>query len=53
MPLGTALPDEPLVVVDDVQGDREWNANDGDVTFALVSDNVRDLDVCSKRGVCD
>jgi hypothetical protein len=51
--VGTALPDGPLVVVDDVQGDRLWNPNDGDVTFGFVSDNVRDLDVCSKRGVCD
>jgi len=47
------LEDGPLVVVDDVQGDRVWNANDGDVTFAFISDNIRDLDVCSKRGVCD
>jgi hypothetical protein len=42
-----------LVVVDDVQGDRVWNVNDGDVEFAFTESNVRELDVCSKRGVCD
>jgi len=47
------LDDGPLVVVDDVQGDRVWNPNDGDVDFAFTGTNIRDLDVCSKRGVCD
>jgi len=49
----TVLIDGPLVVVDDVQGDRAWNAVDGDVTFDFTSSNIRQLDVCSKRGVCD
>lgn len=47
------LTDGPLVVVDDVQSDRVWNGDDGDVTFAFMTSNIRDLDVCSKRGVCD
>jgi len=50
---GDALTDGPLVVVDDVQGDRVWNGDDGDVTFDFTANNIRDLDVCSKRGVCD
>jgi len=49
----TALIGGPLVVVDDVQGERVWNGDDGDVTFAFIGENIRDLDVCSKRGVCD
>lgn len=49
----TILADGALVVVDDVQIDRQWNVLDGDVEFAFTNDNVRDLDVCSKRGVCD
>lgn len=47
------LIDGPLVVVDDVQGDRQWTLSDGDVVFAFIDKNIRDLDVCSKRGVCD
>lgn len=50
---GADLIDGPLVVVDDVQGDRVWNGLDGDVTFDFTTSNIRDLDVCSKRGVCD
>jgi hypothetical protein len=49
----TILEDGPLVVVDDVQSDRTWNPADGDVIFAFTDDNIRELDVCSKRGVCD
>lgn len=47
------LIDGPLVVVDDVQSDRTWNGDDGDVIFEFTDRNIRDLDVCSKRGVCD
>jgi len=50
---GQILIDGPLVVVDDVQGDRVWNGLDGDVTFDFTTSNIRELDVCSKRGVCD
>lgn len=49
---------ESLVHVEDVQAARAWNANDGDVEYAFVSaaissDDSEELDVCSKRGVCD
>jgi len=47
------LDDGPLVVVDDNQIDRVWNPADGDVDYAFTDSNVRDLDVCSKRGICD
>lgn len=50
---GAVLIDGPIVVVDDVQVDRVWNGDDGDVTFSFTDNNIRDLDVCSKRGVCD
>jgi len=45
--------DTNLVQVVDVQSDRAWNADDGDVSFDFVSEAVSSLDVCSKRGVCD
>merc|ERR1739848_752713 len=48
-----ALINGPLVVVDDVQVDRTWNVDDGDMTFDFTDKNIRALDVCSKRGVCD
>jgi len=49
---------ESLVHVEDVQSARTWNDNDGDVEYAFISaaissDDSEELDVCSKRGVCD
>jgi len=50
---------ESLVHVEDVQSDRVWNDDDGDVTYAFIDAFIADgnsgdvLDVCSKRGVCD
>jgi len=48
-------PSEPLylVTVQDLQADRAWNANDGDVSKLFINENVGILDMCSKRGLCD
>jgi len=53
---GTAvLPDKAinLVTVQDLQEDRVWNPNDGDVSKLFISEDVTVLDMCSKRGLCD
>jgi hypothetical protein len=42
-----------LVTVQDLQTDRVWNANDGDVSKLFISEDVTKLDACSKRGLCD
>merc|ERR1712080_236658 len=42
-----------LVTVWDVQSDRVWNDDDGDVVYSFTDTGVTDLDVCSKRGTCD
>jgi hypothetical protein len=47
--------DDPLylVTVQDLQADRVWNVNDGDVSKLFISEAVTTLDMCSKRGLCD
>merc|ERR1712149_131555 len=53
---GTAVvPDKAinLVTVQDLQEDRVWNPNDGDVSKLFISEDVTVLDMCSKRGLCD
>jgi hypothetical protein len=42
-----------LVTVQDLQGNRAWNPADGDVSLAFLSENIWNMDVCSKRGLCD
>jgi len=48
-------PDDPLylVTVQDLQLDRVWNQNDGDVSKMFIGEDVTKLDACSKRGLCD
>merc|ERR1711988_441820 len=48
-------PDDPLylVTVQDLQLDRVWNANDGDVSKMFIGEDITKLDMCSKRGLCD
>jgi len=48
-------PSEPLylVTVQDLQLDRVWNANDGDVSKMFIGEDITKLDTCSKRGLCD
>merc|ERR1711881_315829 len=48
-------PDDPLylVTVQDLQSNRKWNANDGDVSKMFINEDVGMLDMCSKRGLCD
>jgi len=54
-PLDIHSPSDPLylVTVQDLQSDRQWNANDGDVSKLFVSESITSLDMCSKRGLCD
>jgi len=49
------LPNEVqyLVTVQDLQNDRVWNERDGDVSKLFIAAQTTDLDVCSKRGLCD
>jgi len=42
-----------LVTVQNLQGNREWNANDGDVSKDFIKETVSELEVCSRRGLCD
>jgi len=42
-----------IVTVDNLQGDRVWNDDDGDVALDFMQTNANDLHVCAKRGVCD
>jgi len=42
-----------LVTVQNLQGNREWNANDGDVSKDFIAETVNELEVCSRRGLCD
>merc|ERR1711881_41543 len=48
-------PDDPLylVTVQDLQANRKWNAKDGDVSKLFISETIGELDMCSKRGLCD
>jgi len=48
-------PDDPLylVTVQDLQADRQWNKNDGDVSKMFIAEGITALDMCSKRGLCD
>jgi hypothetical protein len=48
-------PDDPLylVTVQDLQADRQWNKNDGDVSKMFIAEGISALDMCSKRGLCD
>merc|ERR1712072_792300 len=54
-PLDVFSPSDPLylVTVQDLQGDRVWNVQDGDVSKLFISEDINDLDMCSKRGLCD
>jgi len=49
------LPDEPLylVTIQNLQSDRKWNAADGDVSKLFIKEQINELDICSKRGLCD
>merc|ERR1712036_183280 len=49
------LPNDPLylVTVQDLQLDRVWNKNDGDVSKMFIGEDIVKLDMCSKRGLCD
>jgi len=49
------LPSLPvyLVTVQDLQGDRVWNPKDGDVSKMFIGETITQLDMCSKRGLCD
>merc|ERR1739847_183807 len=44
---------EYLVTVQDLQDDRVWNERDGDVSKLFIAAKTTELDVCSKRGLCD
>merc|ERR1712048_1467909 len=44
---------EYLVTVQDLQDDRVWNERDGDVSKLFIQAKTTELDVCSKRGLCD
>jgi len=48
-------PSDPLylVTVQDLQGDRKWNPKDGDVSKMFIGEAITELDMCSKRGLCD
>jgi hypothetical protein len=48
-------PSDPLyiVTVQDLQGDRVWNPKDGDVSKMFIGETIGQLDMCSKRGLCD
>merc|ERR1711881_554579 len=49
------LPNDPLylVTVQDLQLDRVWNKNDGDVSKMFIGEDIVKLDMCSKCGLCD
>merc|ERR1712072_1048560 len=42
-----------LVTIQNLQGNRKWNANDGDVSKDFIKETVSELEVCSRRGLCD
>jgi len=42
-----------LVTVQDLQLDRVWNKNDGDVSKLFIGEDITKLAACSKRGLCD
>merc|ERR1711981_356690 len=48
-------PSDPLflVTVQNLQTNRKWNANDGDVSKEFIKEKVEELADCSKRGLCD
>jgi hypothetical protein len=42
-----------LVTVQNLQTNRKWNAQDGDVSKEFIAEKVEELAACSKRGLCD